>query len=100
MPGKPKTNEKSPPKVTAREAVEVVLLDAGRPMHYREIARVALERGIVKVRGGKKPDEQATIRTVRSYLAGSAAAGDKFVRIDPGVFDLKERPAPTAEKTS
>lgn len=94
MAGKKKTTtkKKGPEPVTARQAVEVVLLDAGRPMHYREIARTALERGLVRVRGGRKPNEEATIRTVRSYLAGCAQQGDKFVRIDPGVFDLRDRP--------
>lgn len=82
------------PKVPARRAAEVVLLDAGRPMHYREITRVALERGIVAVRGNprKKPDPEATMKTIRSFLAGQAQVeGSKFVRVDSGVFDLKER---------
>jgi hypothetical protein len=78
-------------KVPAREAAKVVLLEAGRPMHYREITQVALEQGIVKVRGKRrKPDPDATMKTIRSYLAGSVASENtEFVRVDSGVFDLK-----------
>lgn len=78
-------------KVPAREAAKVVLMQAGRPMHYREITKVALEQGIIRVRGGsrKKPDPDKTMRTIRSYLC--EAEGKEFVRIDTGVFDLKER---------
>jgi hypothetical protein len=86
-----KTQQKKA-KVPAREAAKVVLLEAGRPMHYREITQVALEQGIVKVRGGgrKKPNPDATMKTIRSFLAGTVAEEDtEFVRVDPGVFDLK-----------
>lgn len=87
MPAKPKVQ-----KVPAREAAKVVLLEAGRPMHYREITQVALEQGIVKVRGNgrRRPNPEATMKTIRSFLAGTVAEdGTEFVRVDPGVFDLK-----------
>jgi hypothetical protein len=90
-----KKQQAKPTKVPAREAAKVVLLDAGRPMHYREITREALERGLVKVRGGgrRKPDPDKTLKTIRSFLAGSVQAEDsEFVRVDAGVFDLKDRP--------
>jgi hypothetical protein len=81
-------------KVPARQAAKVVLLEANRPMHYREITKKALEAGIVKVRGGKgKPNPEATMKTIRSYLAGCAAEGVEFVRVDAGVFAIKESPA-------
>jgi hypothetical protein len=80
-------------KVPAREAARVVLLEAGRPMHYREISKQAIEQGIIRVRGGRgKPDPDKTMKTIRSFLAGSAAEGKEFVRVDSGVFDLKDRP--------
>ncbi|MET0604203.1 MAG: HTH domain-containing protein [Baekduia sp.] len=88
------TSPAKQPKVPARKAAEVVLLDAGRPMHYREITRIALERNIVAVRGNprKKPDPDATMKTIRSFLAGQAQdENSKFVRVDSGIFDLKER---------
>ena len=104
MPSKSekKTSEKATKKsrkVSAREAAEVVLLSEGRPMHYREISRVALERGIVAVRGGRRPNPARTTKTIRSYLAGCVQQDVKFVRIEPGVFDLKDRTAPSEQKT-
>jgi len=105
MPSKSKTTKttaaksKKPPKVSAREADEVVLLSEGRPMHYREISRVALERGIVAVRGGRRPNPDRTTKTMRSYLADCAKQDVKFVRIEPGVFDLKDRTAQSEQKT-
>lgn len=81
-------------KVPVREAARIVLLESGRPMHYREIAKVAVEQGIVKVRGKRrKPKLDATVKTVRSYLAGEAAreGEGQFVRVDPGVFDIRNR---------
>ena len=82
-------------KLPARQAAEVVLLENGKPMHYREITRVALEQGIVKVKKGATPEQ--TEKTMRSYLAGCAQMGVKFKRVDPGVFDLKSRPRKRAK---
>lgn len=89
---KPKATDPLGTPVSARDAAEVVLLAEGKALHYREISRLALERGLVKVRGKRKPNLDRTTKTMRSYLAGCAAKGEKFVRIDPGVFDLKVRP--------
>lgn len=81
MAGKKKT------KMPARAATDVVLLQAGKPLHYREITRQAIENGLIRVRKGKrKPDPDKTMKTVRSYLC--AAEGDKFVRVGPGIFKL------------
>lgn len=66
-------------------AAEVVLLSEGRPMHYTEITRIALETGVVKLRG-LTPEA-----TMSAYLAKAVNAGDTFVRVDSGVFDLKAR---------
>lgn len=94
-PAKPKpaakpaaTKPAKPVKVPARKAAEIVLLQNGKPMHYREITRVAVEQGIVKVPKGKRVNADKTMKTMRSFLAGSAKDGDKFVRVDDGVFDL------------
>lgn len=69
-------------------AAEVVLLNQGRAMHYTEITRIALETGIVKL-AGKTP-----AATMGAYLAKAVLAGDTFVRVEAGVFDLKARVAP------
>jgi hypothetical protein len=84
-------------KTSAREAAEIVLLEEGKPMHYREITRVAIERGLIRVRGrGRKPDLEKTTKTIRSYLAGEVQDGKskKFVRVDSGIFALAKRPKP------
>lgn len=94
MPAKTKeqTKKQKPEKVPVRKAAELVLIQNGRPMHYREISRVAIEQGIVRVPKGKRnPDPEKTMKTVRSFLAGEAKDGDKFVRVDDGVFDLSPK---------
>jgi hypothetical protein len=84
---------KKPERVPVRRATEVVLLNHGKPMHYREISRKAIEQGIIKLpKGKRKADPTKTETTVRSFLC--AEEGDKFVRVGPGVFDL----SPTARK--
>lgn len=93
---KPKPAKPKAEKTSAREAAEVVLLEAGRPMHYREIAQKAVEKNLIRVKGrGRKPDVEKTTKTIRSYLAGSVQdpKNSQFVRLDPGIFDLKKRPA-------
>lgn len=91
----PKVARPKPQKVSAREAARVVLLNAGRPMHYREISREAVEQGIVKVRGkhGRaKADPVKTMKTIRSYLCESVQhPGSEFVRVDTGIYDLRDR---------
>lgn len=98
----PKTAPPKPAKVTAREAARVVLLNAGHSMHYREISREAVEQGIVRVRGKRgraKADPVKTMKTIRSFLCESVQDPDsEFVRVDAGVYDLKERPADAAAK--
>lgn len=68
--------------LTQRAAVELVLLRAGRPMHYQEITRVALETGLLRT-AGETPEA-----TVSAMLATRAKAGDTFVKVDPGIFNL------------
>ena len=84
-PAAPKTE-----KLPARKAAEVVLLQNGAPMHYREITKQAIENGLVRVKKGKrKVDEGATMKTIRSYLC--AEEGARFVRVDTGIFDLTDK---------
>lgn len=70
---------------SGRAAVEVVLLHAGGPLHYTEITRLALESGLIKTRG-RTPKQ-----TIAGYLARAVRDGDRFVRVDRGVFGLAER---------
>lgn len=91
----PSTNHQ---KMPARAAAKVVLLEAGRPMHYREIAKRAIDENLVRVRGGdplKEADPEATMKTIRSFLCGETQRAERgdgesdFVRVDAGVYDLR-----------
>lgn len=66
-------------------AAEAVLIHKGKAMHVEDITREMLESGTVRLTG-KTPTQ-----TVSAYLAKKAAKGDTFVRVAPGVFDLKDR---------
>lgn len=82
--------KKATEKLPARQAAEVVLIEAGKPMHYREITKQVLERSLIKVKRGHKPEQ--TLKTIRSFLAGEVQKkGSKFVRVDSGVFDIRDR---------
>jgi hypothetical protein len=79
-----KMGEQAEP-MTGKEAAKIVLLRAGKPMHYTDITRQALESGVLKLEG-KTPDA-----TMSAYLAKAAKKGDTFVRVAPGTFDLADR---------
>lgn len=68
--------------LTQRAAVELVLMRAGRPMHYREITRIGLQTGLIRTEG-ETPEA-----TVSAMLATRAKAGDTFVKVEPGIFAL------------
>jgi hypothetical protein len=76
---RPAAKKPAQEKLPARQAAVVVLERAGRPMHYREITKGATE--------------EATMKTIRSYLAGCAAEGVRVKRLDAGVFALKDEKA-------
>lgn len=76
---------RGPRKPGVREAAAKVLLDEGRAMHYREITALAIERGLWEPRG-KTPEA-----SMNAALAVEAKKGERFVRVAPSVFDLKER---------
>lgn len=82
----------APPRMTGKRAATLILQQAGKPLHYREITRLALEGGLIKT-AGKTPDA-----TMNAMLATAAKDGDTFVRLDPGIFDLKERATATVTK--
>jgi hypothetical protein len=78
--------------LTGVGAAEIVLIRRGKATHVTDITREVLESGLVKL-SGKTPEQ-----TMSAYLAKEAAkTGGKFVRVEPGVFDLRTREAePTA----
>lgn len=73
--------------MTFMEAALAILEDAGEPLHYGEITRRALERGLLKTTG-KTPDESLNSRLSVEIKKN----GDKsvFVRTEPGTFGLRK----------
>ncbi|MEE9466514.1 MAG: HTH domain-containing protein [Candidatus Neomarinimicrobiota bacterium] len=79
--------------MTFKEAIYKVLMESGKPLYYREIAKRALAKGWLKTKG-KTP-----IATVGAQLAvdiKTKGSSSKFKRVAPGIFglrDWKELPA-------
>lgn len=90
--------------MTFIEAAAHVLEQEGRPLHSREIAELAVDRGLLS-HVGKTP-----VQTMSARLSGAVAKGrgkGPFVRIRPGVFGLSSwqgkppgpsKPAPVEDK--
>lgn len=78
-------------EVDMKEGARRVLARAKGPLHYQEITNRMLAEGLVKTKG-KTPSQ-----SVSAKLATNAAREDTFVRVAPGVYDLKERSKPQAE---
>src|SRR5262245_48392714 len=78
---------KSEQHMTFTEAAAQVLRLVGKPLHYKEITDVAIERNLLS-HVGKSPEV-----TMGARLAALVKKGDKenpLVRIKPGVFALRE----------
>src|SRR5664279_785010 len=81
--------------MTFTEAAAQVLRLVGKPLHYKEITDVAIEKNLLS-HVGKSPDV-----TMGARLAALVKKGDKenpLVRIKPGVFALREWDPATIEK--
>lgn len=73
--------------MTFTEAAAQVLRLVGKPLHYKEITDVAIERDLLS-HVGKSPEV-----TMGARLAALVKKGDKdtpLVRVKPGVFALRE----------
>src|SRR3954454_5353427 len=73
--------------MTFTEAAAEVLRIAGKPLHYKEITELAIEKNLLS-RVGKSPEV-----TMGARLAALLKKEDKsqpIVRIKPGVFGLRE----------
>jgi restriction system protein len=63
-----------------------ILTEAGRPLHYREITKIALERGLIETTG-RTPEETLNARLAVDLKQRGAAS--PVVRIAPGTFGLR-----------
>lgn len=81
--------------MTFTEAAAQVLRLVGKPLHYKEITDVAIERNLLS-HVGKSPEV-----TMGARLAALVKKGEKdnpLVRVKPGVFALREWDSSTIEK--
>lgn len=81
--------------MTFTEAAAQVLRLVGKPLHYKEITDVAIEKNLLS-HVGKSPEV-----TMGARLAALVKKGEKdnpLVRVKPGVFALREWDAETIEK--
>ncbi|MGH2369724.1 MAG: HTH domain-containing protein [Chloroflexota bacterium] len=74
--------------MNALAAAEAVLASAGGPLHYREITRRMMDRGLWKTEG-KTPD--ATVRAQLGTDVRKRGVASPFQHIGPGVFSLRAR---------
>lgn len=84
-------------KSTFVDAARTILMEAGEALHYREITRRALKRGLVRTRG-RTSDE-----TLNAQLCGELkerGEASDFVRVAQGVFGLRTRPHSDADDAS
>jgi hypothetical protein len=81
--------------MTFTEAAAQVLRLVGKPLHYKEITDVAIEKNLLS-HVGKSPEV-----TMGARLAALVKKGDKdnpLVRVKPGVFALREWDKSTIDK--
>ncbi len=79
--------------MTFLDAAYQVLKNAGEPLHYREIAKRALDQGLIDPKG-RTPE--ATMGS-RLYV-DTQSEYSRFVRVGRGMFDLVERDEPEIER--
>ncbi|MBM4363834.1 MAG: winged helix-turn-helix domain-containing protein, partial [Deltaproteobacteria bacterium] len=73
--------------MTFTEAAAQVLRIVGKPLHYKEITDVAIERDLLS-HVGKSPD--VTMGARLTALVKKADRDSPLVRVKPGVFALRE----------
>lgn len=69
-----------------------VLLDAGEPLHYRELTRRMLERGLWSTKG-RTPD--ATVNARISVEIKQLGERSRFRRVAIGIYGLSGTPSDT-----
>src|SRR5512140_3624840 len=88
-------NRENQVSMTFTEAAAHVLRLVGKPLHYKEITDVAIEKNLLS-HVGKSPEV-----TMGARLAALVKKGDKenpLIRVKPGVFALREWSSDTIAK--
>lgn len=74
------------------EAIETILHDAGKPLHYREISERLLKRGLWTSQAGT-PEKGVNARLAVDIQKKGAES--RFERVEPGVFGLRVASRPS-----
>lgn len=74
--------------MTVLEAVHKILLYAGKPLHYKNIADEIRRQKLVETCG---KNFSATVRSVLSVDVKKSGQRNMFIRVGPGEYDLRSR---------
>ena len=77
--------------LSLKDAAQRVLADAGEPLHYEEITKRILDRGLGK---SKSKTPAASLNAVIAVDIKRNGTSSTFVRVTPGVFGLRGEGAP------
>src|SRR5690349_2468455 len=80
-------NPEGPKTMTFTEAAAEVLRLVGRPLHYKEITDLAIEKNLLS-HVGKSPE--VTMGARLAALLKKSSKDNPLVRVKPGVFALRE----------
>src|SRR6185295_11513906 len=80
-------NPEGPKNMTFTEAAAEVLRLVGRPLHYKEITDLAIEKNLLS-HVGKSPE--VTMGARLAALLKKSSKDNPLVRVKPGVFALRE----------
>lgn len=76
--------------LSIQQATRKVLAQAGKPLHYKEITQRILAAGLTR---SNSRTPAASVRSVLSFDLKRKGNRSAFVRVGPGVFDLRKRHA-------
>ena len=70
---------------TFKQAAILILKKAGKPLHYSEITRLALESGLLETEGAT---QESTMNAQIVVDINHKKNGSDFIRVSPGTFAL------------
>ena len=73
-----------------------ILKEAGKPLHYKEITKIALERGWLKT-AGKTPE--ATMNAQLVVDINSKGALSNFKKVGPSIFAINDKKVEIGEES-
>lgn len=78
--------------MTFIEAAKKVLQEAGKPLHYREITKIALENGYITTRG--KTPEATMIANFTLHIRKMGPSSE-FKQVGKGIYALSQNDTKT-----